>query len=71
MFGGKMTLGAEIEKIRQQSNLPLYVVYAIFDTDERGYHNIVIGRQIPTIFQLILFIDTTHVAMQTIMNKKL
>ena len=65
-IGGKMTLGNEIEQIRQKCNMPLFIVYSIFDTDENGYHQIVIGRQKPTVYQLIMFIDSTHHPMKCI-----
>ena len=64
-----MILGAELENIRGQCKMPLYVAYLIFETNEIGYHQIVTGRQKPTILQLILFIDTTHVPIMSIMNK--
>ena len=58
-IGGKMTLGNEIEQIRQKCNMPLFIAYS-------GYHQIVIGRQKPTVFQLIMFIDSTHHPMKCI-----
>ena len=61
-----MTLGNEIEQIRQKCNMPLFIAYSIVDTDENGYHQIVIGRQKPTVFQLIMFIDSTHHPMKRI-----
>ena len=65
-MGDKMTIGSEIEQIRQECNMPLFIAYSIFDTDENGYHQIVIGRQKPTVFQLIMFIDSTHRPMKSL-----
>lgn len=65
-----LTVGHEIEKIRCERGIPVFIMYGIFDTNEVGYHNIVYGRVRPTVFQLIMFIDSTHCPLQSIIGKK-
>ena len=66
-----MRLGQEIEQIRCECGIPIFIMYGIFDTDEIGYRQIITGRKKPSIFHLIMFIDTTHRPMESIVNRDL
>lgn len=64
-----MRLGQEIEKIRREIGLNVVCMCNIFETDERGYYEIVSGKRKPTVFQLIMFIDTTHCPIEILLKK--
>ena len=67
----RLTLGHEIEQIRCECGITIFIIYGIFDTDEIGYRQIITGRKKPSIFHLIMFIDTTHRPMESIVNRDL
>lgn len=66
-----LTLGYEIEQIRCECGMPIFIMYGIFDTDEIGYRQIITRRKKPSIFHLIMFVDTTHHPMKSIVNRDL
>ena len=61
-----MRLGQEIEMIRKKLGLSIAFMCDVFDTDERGYHDIVIGKRIPSVYHLIMFIDSTHCPLESL-----
>lgn len=62
----KLSLGQEIEKIRCECNIPVLEMCNTFDTNERGYQNIVRGIVRPTNLQLILFMNLVRRPSNTI-----
>ena len=53
-----MTLGQEIEKIRQQRNIPVWQLCVVLDIlSEREYCSIKTGRAQLSVYQKIMLID--------------
>ncbi len=61
-----MRIGQEIESIRIKRGLAIIDMCDTLATDEAGYHRIIIGRDRPTIYQLIMVINDTHHPLHTI-----
>ncbi len=62
-----MRLGQEIEQIRCECNMPIYIACNMFDAaTESEYHQIVTGARRPLIRQLIAFIIATQHSLSSI-----
>ena len=59
-----MTLGQEMERNRIAANIPVWRICDTLDVSEAGYYKIVSGDNIPTIYQLIMFMGDTRMTLE-------
>ncbi len=60
LFRHRHAIGREIELIRQELNIPVYIMCNTLGIDEPDYYKLINGKITPTVFQLICFIDFTR-----------